>query len=65
MSKRKRFYEMTNEELTELDNSERYTKGRAAAFDHGLPETILEYWERQEPNDSELRAIVKNILGDM
>jgi hypothetical protein len=62
---RKRFVEMTVEELTAIDNSQRYIIGRSDAFDHGKPETILEYWEREEPSNNELVSIIKNILNRM
>jgi hypothetical protein len=59
---RKRFSEMSVAELEAIDNSDRYLRGRADAFDHGNPETVLDYWHRETPDDTELRAIVKNIL---
>lgn len=60
---RKRFSEMTVEELEAYDASDRYVAGRADAFDHGNSETILEYWDRDEPSDAELRAIIRNMLA--
>lgn len=59
---RKRFSEMTVAELEAYEQTERYSEGREMAFDRGNPETILEYWEREEPTDTELRIIIKNIL---
>jgi hypothetical protein len=65
MSRRKRFNEMSLAELEALETSERYAKGRSDAFYHGNPDTVLEYWEREEPTDTELRVIIKNILYRM
>lgn len=62
MGKRKRFSEMTLEELQALEQSENYIRGRRDAFDHGNPDTVLEYWNHEEPTDEELRVILKNIL---
>lgn len=59
---RKRFREMTATELDAFDASDRYRRGREDAFDHGNPDTVLEYWERAEPTDAELRVIIKNVL---
>ena len=60
---RKRFADMTDAELEAYDASDRYTCGRRDAFDHGKPETILKYWEREEPTLEELCTIVKNLLS--
>jgi hypothetical protein len=59
---RKRMEDMSTEELLAYERSANYRIGRSDAFDHGNPETILEYWERDEPTDVELRAIVRNLL---
>lgn len=64
-SNRKRFADMTLAELEAYDQTDSYQRGRADAFDHGEPSTVLEYWGREEPNDAELRLIVKNILQKM
>lgn len=61
--KRKRFYEMSVDELNAYDQSESYRTGRADAFDHGNPETILEYWGRDAPTHDELLVIVRNMLS--
>lgn len=65
---RKRFEDMSLEELQAYERTENYRIGRADAFDHGNPETILEYWERgaptyDEPTYDELLVIVRNLLG--
>lgn len=62
---RKRYSEMSLEELMAEDARTSYEHGRADAFDHGKPETVLRYWEQQEPSDDELRIIVKNLLERM
>jgi hypothetical protein len=61
--KRKRISEMSDAELSAYDQSESYRIGRADAFDHGNPETILGYWKRCAPDHDELLAIVRNLLG--
>lgn len=61
--KRKRFHEMSVQELTAYEQSQAYRVGRADTFDHGNPETILEYWDREEPSHQELLTIVRNLLG--
>lgn len=64
MSKgRKRFHEMSVAELQAYEQTANYRTGRADAFDHGNPETVLEYWEREAPNHDEPLAIVRNLLG--
>jgi hypothetical protein len=65
MPKRKRFDEMTVAELEAYERSSNYDIGRQAAFTNWLPETIIEYWLRKEPDDFELREIVKNMLRQM
>lgn len=60
--KRKRFDDMSTDELLAYERSENYRIGRADAFNHGNPETILEYWERDAPTHDELLAIVRNLL---
>ncbi len=59
---RKRFEDMSIDELLAYEQSSGYAIGRAAAFDYGNPATILEYWTRDEPSHSELLAIVRNLL---
>jgi hypothetical protein len=65
MNKRRRFSEMSAEELTAYDQSASYARGRADAFDHGKPETIDEYWEREEPSDAEVRVILRNVVRQL
>jgi hypothetical protein len=60
---RKRFYEMSVSEMQAYEQSEQYRVGRADAFSHGNPETVLEYWDREEPTYAELTTIVRNLLG--
>ena len=63
MSKRPNYREMDLAQLEAIDHDDRIRTGRADAFDHGKPETILKYWDEYgEPNPSELRTIVRNIL---
>ena len=62
---RKRFEDLTVEELMAYEQTEMYARGRSDAFDHGKCETILEYWNRDEPTDDELRSIVKNLVAKM
>lgn len=62
-SNRKRFADMSDAELIEYERTENYRIGRADAFDHGNPETILEYWDRGAPEYAELLSIVRNLLG--
>ena len=62
---RKRYSEMALEELMQEDAKDNYERGRADAFDHGKPETVLWYWEQEEPTDEDLRSIVKNMLRRM
>lgn len=61
--KRKRFEDMSVAELQDYEQTDAYTVGRRDAFDHGNPETILEYMERDAPTYDELVAIVRNLLG--
>lgn len=60
--RRKRFYDMTPEELQAYEASDQYRVGRTDAFDHGSNETIFEYWDRDAPNYEELLTIVRNLL---
>lgn len=62
---RKRFADMTLSELEAYEEGERYQTGRKDAFNHGNPETIIEYWDRDAPNHDELLIIVRNILSRM
>jgi hypothetical protein len=62
VSRRKRISEMSDAELIVYEQSENYRIGRTDAFDHGNPETVLEYWERDAPTHDELLSIVRNLL---
>lgn len=62
---RKSWREMSDAELEAIDNVYAYTRGRADAFDHGKPETILEYLDREDPSKEELLVIIRNILTRM
>lgn len=61
--RRKRFSEMSLEELQAYEVSENYRTGRADAFSHGSFETIMEYWDMSAPTYDELLSIVRNLLG--
>lgn len=63
MSRRKRVREMTTEELMAEDRRSSYVVGRSDAFHYGKPESILKYWEAEEPTEVELHVIIRNILG--
>ncbi len=54
--------EPTLAELEAQDAADRYRNGRADTFDHGAPLSVLWYWDKKEPNDAELRAIVRSLL---
>lgn len=57
--------EPTMAELEVEDKAERYRTGRADAFDHGKPETILRYWAMYKPTTEELHTIIRNMLDRM
>lgn len=57
--------EPTMAELEVEDKAERYRTGRADAFDHGKPETILRYWGMYSPTTEELHTIIRNMLDRM
>lgn len=65
MPKGKPLSKMSLEELMAIDRETSRREGRADAFDHGNPETVIRYWNDQEPSLEELYVIIRNILERM
>jgi hypothetical protein len=62
---RRDLHGMSLEGLMAIDAAESAARSRADSFAWGKPEKILGHWECKDPDDEELREIVKNILRRM